>query len=590
MTQPLRRAGHAPVALEAGADERLVGQVGTGEQVRRSARGTGSPTSVPAVDRRLYDRPLDPVGERGRGGVAIGRGRRATSGPRRSSPGGVPRRRRARSRTRARGARRGRRAPGPAGAAAAGVRHRPPRPAAGRGGAGGPPGRGRRGSRRAARRTVTGSPRSLRTSTAASRTARWASCAENGALTMRSGGANSRSAGARSGSPAPPGSGDEDDVGARARPAGDGARPGRDELDDAAAARARPRAAAPPTTPVARRDPAEHRRDEALRARRPRAGTRSARPSRGRLDAPEAPGDRRGLPAPRRADGRPEQRLEGSVAAASRPSTHAVPWYCHASRSAIGRSGGIPRRGGSAAGLPPRARCSASSSSAADRRRRRRLEDGGRRALDEAPEVVAEARRHRPHAPLSSRWTKPRTIRTPSSNASHGLRSRHCAAAGRLDVAVGDPHRGEARPGAVASRLAGASAWRSARRSAASIGAARRSSSIRSRIAPNADSWRGVWRSSSSRAGPSPPSRTGNRSRERAADLEALGSSARRDVLRVERRLALLAAAELVAADRAAVVLADRPRPGGPPSSWRSAAQVSSSRTTGRSQVAQRLA
>ena len=45
-----------------------------------------------------------------------------------------------------------------------------------------------------------------------------------------------------------------------------------------------------------------------------------------------------------------------------------------------------------------------------------------------------------------------------------------------------------------------------------------------------------------------------------AADLEALGVASAGEVARVERGLALLAAAELVAADRAAVVLADRAR------------------------------
>ena len=113
-----------------------------------------------------------------------------------------------------------------------------------------------------------------------------------------------------------------------------------------------------------------------------------------------------------------------------------------------------------------------------------------------------------PQAPLSRRWTKPRTSRTPSSNASHGLRSRQCAPPGRRTWPPAI-FSGAMRPGDVASRLAGPSAWRIDRRSAAAIGAARRSPSTRSRIAASADSWRGVWRSSSSSASDSPPSRTG---------------------------------------------------------------------------------
>ena len=90
------------------------------------------------------------------------------------------------------------------------------------------------------------------------------------------------------------------------------------------------------------------------------------------------------------------------------------------------------------------------------------------------------------------------------------------------------------------------------------MGAARRSVSIRSRIAASAASWRGVCRSRSSSGRSAPPSRTGKRSARDARTSDPSASIARRDVLRVERRLPLLAAAELVAADRAAVVLARR--------------------------------
>ena len=70
--QPIGRAGHAPVALEAGADESLVGQVMAGEERRdpveerelgeRAGRG-----------QEAEDGPLDAVGERDRRGLAIGR-------------------------------------------------------------------------------------------------------------------------------------------------------------------------------------------------------------------------------------------------------------------------------------------------------------------------------------------------------------------------------------------------------------------------------------------------------------------------------------------------------------------------------------
>ena len=218
------------------------------------------------------------------------------------------------------------------------------------------------------------------------------------------------------------------------------------------------------------------------------------------------------------------------------------------------------------------------------------LEHGGGRALREAPQVVAEARGNRPQAPLSRRWTKPRTSRTPSSNASHGLRSRQWAPPGRRTWPPAIVQRRDA-PRRRREPAGGPSAWRIDRRSAAAIGAARRSPSTRSRIAASADSWRGVWRSSSSSASDSPPSRTGNRSRRNARASAVVAVEGQAQVVRVQRRLALLAAAQLVAADRAAVVLADGLGADGPPvSSSASVDQVTSSRVTGRSQVAQRLA
>ena len=69
---PVGRAGHAPIAVEAGRDERLVGQVVAAEQggdplVERALR-------QPAGGRQqAEDGPLDPVGERQRGGRDVGR-------------------------------------------------------------------------------------------------------------------------------------------------------------------------------------------------------------------------------------------------------------------------------------------------------------------------------------------------------------------------------------------------------------------------------------------------------------------------------------------------------------------------------------
>ena len=184
------------------------------------------------------------------------------------------------------------------------------------------------------------------------------------------------------------------------------------------------------------------------------------------------------------------------------------------------------------------------------------LDDGGRGALGEAPEVVAEPRRDRapgaalepldeaPHDPDPVLEREPRVALAP-------LR------AGReLDVAAGDAQRGRRAPPDVARRLAGAIAWRSASRIAAPIGAARRSFSARSRIAASADQLAGrveveqlVGEGLAALEEREPVA-------EGVADLDALGVHRPLDVGRVDRRLAVLAAAQLVAADRAAVVLA----------------------------------
>ncbi len=190
-------------------------------------------------------------------------------------------------------------------------------------------------------------------------------------------------------------------------------------------------------------------------------------------------------------------------------------------------------------------------------------EERRRGALAEAPQVLAEPRLDRTLGPASRRWMNPRTLRNASSNASHGLRSRNCVPDGGRTWP--DETRSAAfRPGPVPSRLAGRIAWRSARRRAAMTGAARRSLSIRSRIAPRPTSWRPVWRSRSSSGRVSAPADGGEPGEQRGP--HRVGADIGLDpleVVGVERRLAQLRAAALVAADRAAVVPGDRPHPAG---------------------------
>ena len=179
-----------------------------------------------------------------------------------------------------------------------------------------------------------------------------------------------------------------------------------------------------------------------------------------------------------------------------------MPWYAQASRSATGRSGGVPttsrirgRTPQPATGAPPRARAPPSAAGvpcltttvAAPSARLRRS----------SPRRAGTG----PQAPLSSRWTKPRTTRTPSSNASHGLRSRHCARARELDVARRDPQRRDA--GRPTSRGGSPGATRVEQREP-DRGLDRRGAEValdRARGSrASATSWRGVWRSSSSSA------------------------------------------------------------------------------------------
>ena len=287
------------------------------------------------------------------------------------------------------------------------------------------------------------------------------------------------------------------------------ARPRRRSPDPPRAA-GRRRAGSPPTTPPSTQATSDSGASPSS------SSTARAFRVEDRLDAAQGAGHRGRLPRPRRP--RPPARTAARAAASRRPRARA-PTPCR------GRPRRAARRPAASAGCPRPA------GSAAARRSRRGWATSSWSAPSAAEvpclsiavaEPSARLRRSSPRragtgpqAPLSRRWTKPRTSRTPSSNASHGLRSRQWAPPGRRTWPPAI-FSGATRPGDVASRLAGPSAWRIERRSAAAIGAARRSPSTRSRIAASADSWRGVWRSSSSSASDSPPSRTGNRSSRNA--------------------------------------------------------------------------
>ena len=171
-----------------------------------------------------------------------------------------------------------------------------------------------------------------------------------------------------------------------------------------------------------------------------------------------------------------------------------------------------------------------------------------------------------PSAPPSSRWTNPRTSLNASSNASHGLRSRHCVAAGSRTWPPAI-RRLAVRPGVTSRRLAGRRVCRNARRQR---GQDRRGAQVA--LDPVDD--RGE-----------ADQLAGRVEREQLVD-DRLGAVDRREsvaqlrahlgladvgvepdhVIRVERSGAVLRAAALVATDRASIEPRDRPgdRIGGP--------------------------
>ena len=645
--QAVGRARQAPVAVEAGPDEALVGQVVAGEQGRDPLVEGGLGERAGGRE-EAEDGPFDAVGERDRGGLLVLRGRQppaagldlasrvlvgrvissrtsarrrstgswagspaaATRGrPRPAPSGGAP--------TDAIGTAAGRRGTGAAagsperaaGVVGAVVARRPvgepvrstvleadamPRPARRpRAGAAARPDRARRGPRRGAarsgpaRRGRAASRRPPRSRSAPPRPRRTA--AGRTAPARRRG----PGPGTRSGSPGPPG------TGGRRRSSGS----------------AGPAAARRPAAGTRRRRRPRRRRPRAGRwpgdsRRRRRRGRRRTSASGSAVDEQDRAtvaghrgrgglhraADRHGLPAPRRAQRRPGQRIDRQQRRRPRdrgPRTSRG--RSRPSRSRPGRTGGWPRtrRIRGAGGRP------------AVRRRPRRAGGAGPTG-SRAPGPPSRSPRRgsagpRRAAPGAARGRRPRAAGrtrgragTPSSNASHGLRSRHWVAVGSRTWPP--PMRSAAvRPWVVARRLAGRIACRNASRSAASTGAAAQVA-----LDPVED-------------GGQADELARRVEREELVD-EALRAVDRREpdaqrgpdlldpdvgagpgeVVVVERTLALLGAAALVAADRAAVVPGDRasPRPRRRSSGRRrrAAAQTISSTTSIRPQVAQRVA
>ena len=168
---------------------------------------------------------------------------------------------------------------------------------------------------------------------------------------------------------------------------------------------------------------------------------------------------------------RADQRLERAAAgAASRPSAQPV--------AVVGRREPllVESRGRLAEDEPDRAGRAGCRGSARPRqlrarasRRRGSPDDGRGDPFHEAAEVVPKRASRGPSAPPSSRWMKPGPSRKPSSNASHGFRSRHGSGRGDriLPPAIRTPGRGPVR---APSRLAGRTACRNASLRAASTG------------------------------------------------------------------------------------------------------------------------
>ena len=411
-------------------------------------------------------------------------------------------------------------------------------------------------SRRSAR---AGSPRALSDSTATSTTVRLTAATENGRRSMRSGGLKRPRAGHDLGVAGAAGERVERDV--RPGPGtGGGRAAGREELDDApeglVVAVAEPGRGQPEARPRRRRAPPRRappspavdegptRPSRAIEARPRRATGQSAaacQPHGARIAGPDSGGERQ-------PDGRLRTERPGR-----RPVGHRQAFLVRTDRR-LAQDEADPR--GAPAGADP-SRAPPPRRSPASRRAgdpttavaapSSRLEVVAEPGLDRAARPALEPLDEAADGPDPVLEREPRVALAPRSGRRGPGRGRPgCGAHRRVRVPL--------------RRLAGSRAWRNESRRAASTGAARRSLSIRSRIASRPTSWRGVWRSSrpSTRPGAAlddrePVAEPGAR-RGRFAGI-APGAL---DVARVERRLALLAAAERSPAHDAAVELAGR--------------------------------
>ncbi len=348
------------------------------------------------------------------------------------------------------------------------------------------------------------------------------------------------------------------DVGARARAAGDGARPGRHELDDAARL-ATGLGESRRREPVVRGHAAQDARDQGLRRvaleqeHDPRAAAED------RLDAAEGPGDGGRLPAPRRAHRGPEQWLEGQRRRGLAPEDPR--------RGVVGPGQalghGTERRGPDhqpdprpLAGVGEVGRLELQGPQG---RRGPLLEHRRRRTLDEAPEVVPEAGRDgapgaalealdepadQPHAVLERepRVTLPPVRAARQTNVARGDLERgdasgRCREAARRSEGVEDrqaQRRGDRRRPEVA--LDSLEDRRQRRELARRVQVEQL---IGERLAAFEDR--------------KPVS-------QHVAGIARIAVQRELEVVGVERRLALLAATQLVAAHGTAIVLAHRLR------------------------------
>ena len=154
---------------------------------------------------------------------------------------------------------------------------------------------------------------------------------------------------------------------------------------------------------------------------------------------------------------------------------------------------------------------------------------------------------------------KPRTVRKASSNASHGLRSRHCAAS-VADMAAGDPQgRGAAGVGGQAAGGQDRVEERQSQRRQDRRGPQVALDPLEDRAEPD---------QLARRVQVEQLVRAASRRRRCPGTARGASPASRRpdvgrgpgQVVGVERGLALLGAAALIATDRAAVVPGDRPR------------------------------